>query len=262
MKKKLFREERLRMIMEMLWENKSVSVDQLTNVFDKSAGMIRLDLAELEKRGLISRTHGGAILVQDSAEDLILDKNVFQLRVESNKEEKIRIGKAVAELIHDGDSIMMDGGTTTYFVAKQLQSKRNLKIITTSMILFPILWEIPDATIYLTGGVVHRDFEDTYGDITLESIKRFKPVYTIVGVDGVSIPNGFTTIEPSIAMVKRQMIAVSKNLIIVADSSKFGKVCLLSIADIQNASVIVTDDHLSNEDAEAIRKLGPKVILA
>jgi DeoR/GlpR family transcriptional regulator of sugar metabolism len=262
MKKKLFREERLRMIMEMLFTNKSVTVEQLSKEFDKSAGMIRLDLAELESRGLISRTHGGAILVNDSTEDLILEKNILQLRVESKKEEKIRIGKAVAELIHDGDSILIDGGTTTYFVAKELHKKRNLKIITTSMLLFPILWDIPDATIYLTGGVVHREFEDTYGDITLETIKRFKPEYTIMGVDGVSIANGFTTTDPSMAMVKRQMVAVSKNLIIVADSSKFGKVCLLSIADMQRTSVIVTDNNLPLEEAKAIRKLGPEVILA
>lgn len=262
MKKKLFREERLRMIMEMLFTNKSVTVEQLSKEFDKSAGMIRLDLAELESRGLISRTHGGAILVNDSTEDLILEKNILQLRVESKKEEKIRIGKAVAELIHDGDSILIDGGTTTYFVAKELHKKRNLKIITTSMLLFPILWDIPDATLYLTGGMVHREFEDTYGDITLETIKRFKPEYTIMGVDGVSIANGFTTTDPSMAMVKRQMVAVSKNLIIVADSSKFGKVCLLSIADMQRTSVIVTDNNLPAEEAKAIRKLGPEVILA
>ncbi len=262
MKKKLFREERLRMIMEMLFTNKSVTVAQLSKEFDKSAGMIRLDLAELESRGLISRTHGGAILVNDSTDDLFLEKNILQLRVESKKEEKTRIGKAVAELIHDGDSILIDGGTTTYFVAKELHKKRNLKIITTSMLLFPILWDIPDATIYLTGGVVHREFEDTYGDITLETIKRFKPEYTIMGVDGVSIANGFTTTDPSMAMVKRQMVAVSKNLIIVADSSKFGKVCLLSIADMQQTSVIVTDNNLPVEEAKAIRKLGPEVILA
>jgi DeoR/GlpR family transcriptional regulator of sugar metabolism len=262
MKKKLFREERLRMIMEMLFANKSVTVEQLSQEFDKSAGMIRLDLTELESRGLISRTHGGAILVNDSTEDLILEKNILQLRVESKKEEKARIGKAVVDLIHDGDSILIDGGTTTYFVAKELHKKRDLKIVTTSMLLFPILWEIPDATIYLTGGVVHREFEDTYGDITLETIKRFKPEFTIMGVDGVSTSNGFTTTDPSMAMVKRQMVAVSKNLIIVADSSKFGKVCLLSIADMQHTSVIVTDTGFPVEEAEAIRQLGPQVIRA
>ena len=93
MDKKVFREERLRMIMEILWEQKSVSVNELGEKFDKSTGMIRLDLAELENRGLISRTHGGAILVEDSTEDLILNKNVIQLRAETKKEENSVWGK-------------------------------------------------------------------------------------------------------------------------------------------------------------------------
>lgn len=262
MKKKLFREERLRMIMEMLHEQSSVRVDQLTDEFDKSAGMIRLDLAELESRGLVSRTHGGAILMQNSTEDLVLVKNLLQLRAETKKDEKSRIGKAVAELIHDGDSLMMDGGSTNYFVAKELRKKKNLKIVTTSMFLFPSLWEIPDAVIYLTGGVINREYEDTFGEIALETIKRFRPEYTILGVDGVSRTKGCTTVDPGIAMIKRQMVAVSKNLIVAADSSKFGKVCLLSIADLQHISVIVTDSNLSVEEAEDYRKLGPEIILA
>ena len=262
MKKKLFREERLRMIMEMLFEQKSVTVDKLAENFDKSPGMIRLDLAELESRGLISRTHGGAILVSDPTEDFVLEKNMLQLRVDTKKEEKIRIGKAVANLIHDGDSIMIDGGTTNYFIALEFRKKRNLKIVTTSMFLYPVIAEIPDAAIYLTGGVLHREYLDTYGDIALETIKRFQPDYTILGVDGVSRTSGFTTVDPGLAMIKRQMVAVSKNLIIAADSSKFGKVCLLSVANVQDTSIIVTDSNLPVEEAEAFRKLGPEVILA
>lgn len=262
MDKKVFREERLRMIMELLWEQKSVSVNELSEKFDKSPGMIRLDLTELEERGLISRTHGGAILFEDSTEDFVLDKNALTLRTETKKEEKQRMGKAVLDWIQDGDSIMIDGGSTTYYVAKQLHTKRNLKIITTSMFLFPVLWEIPDATIYLPGGVVHREYLDTYGDITIEGIKQFSPDKTIMGVDGISLINGLTTTEPSIALVKRQMIATSRKLIVVADSSKFGKVCLLTISDIRKADLIVTDNKLPEDEAKKIRNLGPEVVLA
>ncbi len=262
MDKKVFREERLRMIMELIWEEKRIGVNELSERFEKSPGMIRLDLAELEERGLISRTHGGAILIEGSNEDLVLDKNALMMRADTKKDEKQRMGKAVLDLIQDGDSILIDGGTTTYYVAKQLHNKRNLKIITTSMFLYQSLWEIPDATIYLTGGVVHREYQDTYGDITIEALKKFSPDKTIMGIDGVSIPNGFTTTEPNMAMIKRQMVATNKNLIVVADSSKFGKVCLLKVTEIHNADVIVTDKKLSEIEADKIRKLGPKVILA
>lgn len=261
MKRELFREERLKMILQIIDRQKSVTVDELANRFEKSAGSIRLDLSELEKRGFIARTHGGAILVENAPEDVILHKKLLQIREETKTEEKQRIGKAVVDLIQDGDSILIDGGSTTYFVSQFLHKKRNLKIITTSIHLFPIIWQIPDATIYLTGGVIHRDYEDSYGEITLESINKFKPDHTIMGIDGVSCAYGFTTVDPVIAMVKREMFNVSKNLIVAADSSKFGKVCLLSVADIKDAQVIVTDSGISDEIVEKIRAQGVKLII-
>jgi len=262
MKKLLFREERLRLIMETIYEQKSVVVGELAEKFGKSASSIRLDLAELESRGLISRTHGGAILAEESAKDLVLNKKYLQYRLETYKEEKERIGKIAADMIQDGDSVMIDGGTTNFYVAKNLHKKRGLTIITTSVFLFPVLWEIPDATIYLAGGLLHREFEEMYGDIAQESILRFKPDHTIIGIDGLSIEQGLTSTEPIMAIAKRQMISVSKDIIVVSDSSKFGKVCLLSVSSLKDVNKIVTDDKVSKEYVERIEKVGPKVYLA
>ena len=109
----LFREERLQMIMEMNYEKKKVFVKALAEQFGKSPSSIRLDLAELENRGLINRTHGGAILAEVVGSTYVLDKGFLSQRKETAKEEKKRIGRAVIELISDGDSIMIDGGSTT-----------------------------------------------------------------------------------------------------------------------------------------------------
>ena len=128
----LFREERLGLIMEMIYEKKKVIVKELADRFGKSTSSIRLDLTELESRGLIHRTHGGAILVENISNDYIVNKNWVRLRDKMNKPEKDRIGKAVLDLINDGDSIMIDGGSTTYSVGKYLKAKRGLTIITTS----------------------------------------------------------------------------------------------------------------------------------
>lgn len=262
MKKKIFREERLRMIMGNIYDQEKVVVHDLARQFGRSSSSIRLDLAELESRGLIVRTHGGALLADGAADDLILTKKFLQLRTESNREEKQRIGEAAVELIHDGDSIMMDGGSTTYFVAKNLRKKRGLTIITTSISLLPLLLEIADAKIFLTGGMVYRDFEDTIGEISLESIRRFKPDHTIIGIDGISLEQGLTSTEPTIAPLKRQMVAESKDLIVVSDSSKFGKVCVLSVAELKEVSTIVTDKQVSEEWVEKLRSLGPLLIRA
>ena len=262
MKRKMFREERLRLIMEKIYNQKKVVVNDLAQQFGRSASSIRLDLAELEGRGLINRTHGGALLVDGAAEDLVLTKKFLQLRTELEKEEKQRIGAAAVELIHDGDSIMIDGGTTNYFVAKNLGKKRGLTIVTSSIHLLPLLLDIPDAKIFLTGGLVHRDFEDLIGEISLESIGRFKPDHTFMGIDGISYEHGLTTTDTAMAPLKRQMVSVSKDLIVVADSSKFGKVCLLSVANFDDVGTIVTDNRLDPELVEKVKSLGPKLILA
>ncbi len=262
MKKLLFREERLRLIMETIYEQRNVVVNELAEKFGKSASSIRLDLAELESRGLISRTHGGAILADESTQDFVLNKKFLQIRAETYREEKQRIGKVAADLVHEGDSLMIDGGSTNYFVAKNLQKKRGLTIITISTFLFPILWEIPDAKIYLCGGLVHREFEDTFGDIAMDSISRFKPDHTIMGMDGISCDHGLTSTDPIMAMLKRQMISVSKDLIVVSDSTKFGKVCVLSVADINAAKTIVTDNNVSLDLVRKIEQRGPTVLVA
>jgi len=258
----LFREERLRLIMEMIYEKKKVFVKELANRFGKSASSIRLDLTELESRGLINRTHGGAILVDTVNNTYVVDKKYLRLREETAKEEKQRIGKAAIELINDGDSIMIDGGTTTYYVAQNLNKKRGLTIITTSFYLLPVLLEISDAKIYLTGGLIHRDFEDLIGDISNDSIRRFKPDNVIIGIDGMSIKSGFTSTESSIRQIKKQMKQVGGRTVVVADSTKIGKVCPRHVLDINDVYAVVTDTGASQKFIQSFSKLDTKLILA
>jgi len=258
----LFREERLRLIMEMIYEKKKVFVKELADKFGKSSSSIRLDLAELESRGFINRTHGGAILADMVNNTYVVDKKFLHLREETAKAEKQRIGKAVIELINDGDSIMIDGGSTTYYVAQNLNKKRGLTIITTSFYLLPVLLEISDAKIYLTGGLIHRDFEDLIGDISIDSIRRFKPDCAIMGIDGMSIKNGFTTTDLSMKQIKKQIKSVGGKTIVVADSTKIGKVCLHHVFDINDVYAVVTDTDAPQEFIQSFNGLNTKLILA
>ena len=259
--KKIFREERLQMILEKLVRENKVVVSDLVEEFNVSPSLIRMDLAELEKRELIIRTHGGAILPENPQEALIFEKKFLQLREETNAEAKAKIGLATMDLINDGDSIVIDGGSTAFAVAKNFKMKRGLTIITTSIHLLPILLEIPDAKIYLSGGLVHREMEDLIGDISQDSIGRFTPDVAIMGIDGISVSKGLTTTEPTIAPLKRKMIAVSKKSIVVCDSTKFGKVCLLHIASVGEVDMIVTDNNVEKEYIEQIEDLGTNVIV-
>ncbi len=260
--KKIFREERLQLILERLVQEKKVIVSDLVDHFNVSASLIRMDLAELESRGLILRTHGGAILPENPQEDLVVEKKFLQLRDETNAEAKAKIGRATMELIHDGDSIVIDGGSTAFAVAKNFKIRRGLTIITTSIHLLPTLLEIPDAKIYLTGGLIHRELEDMIGDISQDSIGRFTPDIGIMGIDGISITKGLTSTDPAIAPLKRKMISVSKKTIVVCDSTKFGKVCLLHVAALEDINAVVTDENADPETVEKIEKQGPSVIIA
>jgi len=262
MENNMFREERLRMILEILSQEKKIVVKDLAEKFSLSNSSIRLDLTELESRGLIYRTHGGAIIPNETQNDLVLNKNVLKQREETYADEKRRIANAVIDLINDGDSIMIDGGSTNYFIAKQLNQKRGLTIITPSTHLLPILSQINDANIFLTGGLYQPYFEDLIGEISLETIGRFSPEKTIMGIDGISLKQGLTSTEPSMAVLKRKMISISRQLIIVADSTKIGKVCLIHVAGINEINTLVTDSNISEDNIKAIRDLGPKVITA
>jgi DeoR/GlpR family transcriptional regulator of sugar metabolism len=262
MENNIFREERLRMILKILSADKKVIVKDLAKEFNLSESSIRLDLTELENRGLIYRTHGGAIIPNETQNDLVLNKNILIQREETYTDEKQRIALSVMDLISDGDSLMIDGGSTNYFIANQLHQKRGLTIITSSTHLLPVLAQIGDANVFLTGGLFEREFEDLIGEISLEIIGRFRPNKTVMGIDGVSIKQGLTCTEPSMALLKRKMISVSKHLIVVADSSKIGKVCLAHVANLNEIEAIVTDNKVSEKDVKAICDLGTKVIIA
>jgi DeoR family fructose operon transcriptional repressor len=210
---------------------------------------------------LIERTHGGAILKNATTNKYIAVKNDLELRKEIFKEEKQRIGEAVREIVHDGDSIMMDGGSSAYYVLKAISVLRGLTLITSTLSLLPIMMEIPDSRIYLTGGLVHKEFEDLIGDISVSTLRRFKPNYSIFGIDAISIESGLYSTESSTAEIKSQMLACGATSIVVADSSKFGNVSLCHVADIEEVDYLVTDKNISQDVVDYLKGTSVKLIV-
>ena len=258
----MFREERIRNIMELIKSEQKVYVKALAKQFDRSESSIRLDLAELEKRGLIVRTHGGAMIVDGATDNFEFRKSILSSRNNLFKEEKQRIGLATIDLLHDGDSILIDGGSTTALVAKNLHLKSGLTVITTSIHLLPYLIETQDIKIFLTGGFFFREFEELVGEISLDSLSRFKPDHTIMGIDGISLEHGITGTEPAVVSIKKKMITMSKDVIIVSDHTKFEKSCLFQVAELQEIQTIITDNKVNKEEIAKISELGVKTIVA
>ncbi len=257
-----FREERLRLIMEQLMENKKILVADLATQFNVSPSSIRLDLAELEQRGLLRRTYGGAMLPESFDEQIIITKSILPARQETLKEEKEAISKAAAALIDDGDILLLDGGSTMGFFAQQLTNKRNLTIVTNAINLIPILTTCPDSTIYISGGLFLPRYEIVGGEIAAEVLSRFHILKCIMGTDGISIQHGLTSTDYEVALVKRKMISISKQLIVLSDHTKIEQVCLLPVAPIEKIHHLVVDRNAPPTFIEAARALGVQVIIA
>ena len=259
---KTFREERLKSIAERVIAGQAVRVNDLAKEFGVSPSSIRTDLNELEGKGILKRTHGGAILVDALYGRLIVAKQPFEARQQQLQPEKEAIGRAAAALIDDGDTLMLDAGSTTLHVARCLGTKRSLTIITNAITLLSDLMAIPDAQVYVTGGLLDPGFATLLGDIALSTISRFHTVKAILGIDGLSVDRGLSVTDPAVAATKRRMMEASDQLIVVADHTKLDHVSLYSLAPLETIDTFVTDCGAAAETLEAIRACGPRVVIA
>ncbi|MEI7988459.1 MAG: DeoR/GlpR family DNA-binding transcription regulator [Chloroflexota bacterium] len=259
-RKDIFREERLQLIVERLLEAKKIYVTDLAREFNLSSSSIRMDLAELEVRGLLQRTYGGAILTEKMGGNLVMNKLILHAREETLREEKDAIGQAAAALIEDGDTLMIDGGSTLWHVAHHLQGRRNLTIVTNATNLLPVLLEIPDSEIYVSGGLLRRHDEILVGDIALDILGRFNTAKCLLGMDGVSLEFGLTATDFPIAAAKRKMIASCKQILVICDHTKLGHVCLLPVAPLEKMDYLITDSGAAPAFLAEIRRRGPQVI--
>ena len=262
MKQKVFREERLQSIADRVLAGSRVYVEELAREFSVSPSSIRIDLAELETRGLLTRTHGGAILSEKVDGHVITQKSSLEMRRRLHLAEKDAIGRAAAALIDEGDTLMMDGGSTTLYVARHLAAKRNLTVITNAVSLLPDLMTLPDVQIYVTGGLLDLSFATLLGDLAIDGLSHFRTAKAILGIDGISVGSGLSVTNAFVAATKRKMIAASEQVIVVSDHTKLDQVCLIPLAPLSDMDYLVTDDGATTESVEAIRRCGARVILA
>ena len=262
MNQKPFREERLQRIAELVRERRKVRVNELAKEFNVSPSSIRMDLAELESLGLLKRTHGGAIPADALPEQLVIQKPPLELRQITYQDEKMAISQAAATLIEDGDTLMIDGGSTTIHVARPLSNKRGLTIITTAISLLPHLMAIPDSQIYVVGGLLDPKFETLIGDITIDMLERFRTSKAILGIDGVSVSVGLSVTNSAVAKSKQSMMRLSEQVIIVADHTKLAQVALFPIAPLSECDYLVTSSLAPPEVVAAIERTGTRVLIA
>jgi DeoR family transcriptional regulator of aga operon len=243
-------------IVRLVNDHGRVTVAELSRRFKVSPVTIRSDLAYLENKGLIHRTYGGAL-----TRDLVAFDRSLSEKQSLHAEEKKRIGAAAAELVLDGDSIILDSGTTTMEVAKNLKGKKNLTVMTNAVNIASELAGIPGITVMLTGGTLRERSFSLVGPQAEASLREYCFDKLFLGVDGFDLSFGLSTPNVLEARLNRAMIEAAKQTIVVADSSKFGRRSLSLIAKVDRIHKLVTDSNVPSEYVRALEDLGIEVIV-
>lgn len=246
--------ERKRLILEIVSRNKSVQITELTETFDVSVMTIRRDLAELEEKKYIKRVYGGAVLNEEE-----LNKPYFP-RAAINSVTKDLIAKKAVELIKDDDTIILDLGTTVLQVAKHLEGKNRLSAISCSLPVINELEKYPDITVFSVGGELKRDNHAFLGIETEREISKYCADIAFIGVAGISLEFGLTNFYHQTATLCSRIIKQSKKVVLLADSSKFGKAKPAVVGALSEIDAIITDDGIPELYLKTFQDLGIEVI--
>jgi DeoR/GlpR family transcriptional regulator of sugar metabolism len=246
--------ERQIRIRELLEDREFVDLDTVCREVGGSASTVRRDLVLLERQKVLKRVHGGALAVQPRGHLLDYD---WQRRRQSA--EKRRIGERAAALIEDDQTVILDGGTTVASVAEHLAS-RSLHAITNSLAIAQILRNSRDIEVTLTGGYLFPRLEVLLGPLCEHMLASVAADVLVMGIGGATA-SGFTNNNTLLVGSERKMIEVSRKVMIVADSSKFGRVAMVPLAPLDVADVVVSDDRLSAEHRKMLEAAGIEVIL-
>jgi DeoR family galactitol utilization operon repressor len=239
--------ERERIILDRLSEDGSVSVALLARELGLSEVTIRSNLKALEDKGWINRKRGGAAAA--------MHRDIME-RQREHREEKNAIARAAAELVRDGDVILIEAGTTTALIARYLTGKRDIHVVTNSALVFSYARMNPNLQITMTGGEFRRPTESMVGPIALQTIARLNVRLGFVGTDGFTLERGMTTHLVEGAEIVKAVKRHSETTVLTADSSKYGKIGFISVLPLSDMDLILTDGNLGDEEAAAMEREG------
>lgn len=253
----LFAEERRGAILARLRETGKVTVEELCETFRVSAATVRADLARLEEQGTLRRTHGGAILRSSTLfEPPYAERQVLRLA------EKRLIAREAAHLVKDGETILLDAGTTAHELALGLKDRTALTVVTNSLANVLALMDSPGVQVIVVGGALHAKRRATLGPLAASFLGQFHVDRAFMAFNGVHPVAGFTVVDFEAASVKASMMAAAAETIVLADSSKVGQIAFASAAPLSAADLLVTDPGIGEADRAAIVEKGLRVRVA
>jgi DeoR family transcriptional regulator of aga operon len=248
--------ERHAKILELIDERGKVEVGELSRLFRISEVTVRNDLKDLHQRGLVRRAHGGAVRIATVSVDASL-----QVKAALRAEEKQRIGAAAASLIKDGDSVILDSGTTTQHIAKQIKDRKDLTVITNGINIAMELLGAKGVRLVLLGGMLRENSVSAVGHFAEDMLGQLSADKLFLAVDAFDLDFGLSTPNPEESKVNQAMVQIATETIMVADSSKFGKRSLSRIVPLGAIHKIITDTSLSMDIQSELRARGVELIL-
>jgi DeoR family transcriptional regulator, glycerol-3-phosphate regulon repressor len=244
------RSQRQREIMARLRGGRTLSVTALAAELAVSDETIRRELRALEDHGVIIREHGGARMATP------VHEGPLHQRMEENAEAKVRIARAAAELVEDGQIVFIDSGTTSCFIARHLVERRSLTVITNSLRVASDLGGINNNRLFLAAGQMDYDYRAFSDHHAQEYVRGFSPHLAILSVGGISLERGLMDFHPGEAEMSRIAYATSKRVLLAADASKFGRYALIQTAALTDVDTLVTDQPLNEAFAAAFAHAG------
>ncbi len=252
--------KRQREMIALIEKDKMVSVKHLSNFFKVTYLTVREDLEKLEKEGLIKKVHGGAVLL-----DKIESEPVFKKQVRLFKDEKDKIAYEASKRVNDGDTIIIESGSTGLAMVKYLEEKKNLKVATAgvpiAMELMKLADERKDIEVSLCGGLIRPGVYTFVGEHAAGFFKKINVRISFIGATAVSIKKGISTATTFDAEITKAVVDCSEKVILLCDSSKFEKFSFVNVMKLDKIDEIITDNKLDKNIIEKIESMGLKITL-
>jgi DeoR/GlpR family transcriptional regulator of sugar metabolism len=250
-------EKRRQQILDLINQTprEAIQVIDLAEQFDVSAMTIRRDLENLQKLGFLHRVHGGAVSRMDG-----LETSPYTERRKEFSRAKAQIGALAAQLIKDNDQIILDSGTTTLQIARNLARRHTLTIVTNSISISNVLSHISSARIIVLGGELNMEEDYIVGSVATQQVSQYSVDKAFISTSGFSLAKGATDVYFPEVEVKQAMMRAARQVILVADSSKWQVERLIRIAEIQAFHKIITDDGFPQSGIDALQARQIEVI--
>lgn len=250
--------ERQKQIVEYIEKYGSGQIKALADYHNVSEATIRRDLDELAASGIIQRTHGGAIVIDRSTSF----EHKYSEKMNLMLAEKCSIAKAACELIRDGDTIFLDSGTTTYFIAQNLGPFKDLTVITHDLQIANTAILHSTSTLIVTGGIRREGFSVLVGSVTENFIRDLNVDMVFLGADAIDVENGVYNANFLEVGIKKLLLKIGKSIVLVSDTSKFSRSALAKVCGINSIDILITDKGITDEINEQLRKKGIQIIIA